>query len=298
MQNQDDDHAVGSAEAEGKSDALLKAFASALGRELDRIGYPAAPARTNLLSQDLGLGRMQAYRIGRGDNMPTLPSLVKLQSLGVSFDSVLAQLVDTSAIDEEVSVDILGQSIKALALPAYGRTPFAIARRDGRATLRVLKPGEELGADEIATGGLRFTRPQPRVAIVDDDPADLAVLGKDVGEGFSTHLFRRGQDLLDGWHDLVEFDALVIDWRLPDIEGAELVDRIRSKTMAPIVVTTGEERQGKAISAVLHLPNIRYVPKPVDGAILRAMLDSAITEAGLSPFSAAAWSTKPAQPTE
>ena len=87
MQNQDDDHAVGRAEAEGKSDALLKAFASALGRELDRIGYPAAPARTNLLSQDLGLGRMQAYRIGRGDNMPTLPSLVKLQSLGVSFDS-------------------------------------------------------------------------------------------------------------------------------------------------------------------------------------------------------------------
>ena len=298
MQNSDDDPAAASAEADGKSDALLRAFALALGRELDRIGYPAAPARTNLLSQDLGLGRMQAYRIGRGDNMPTLKALLKFHSLGVSLDSVFAALLDAPAIEEEISIDILGQRIKALPLPAYSRTPFAVTRFEGRATLRVLKLGEELGAEDIPMGGLRFTRPQPRVAVVDDDPADLHVLGKEIGEGFDTHLFLRAHDLLEGWHDLVEYDALVIDWRLADMEGAELVRQIRAKTLAPIIVTTGERREGQAISAVLHLPNVRYVSKPVDGAIVRTMIESAIADVGTLPSSAAAWATKPAQPSE
>lgn len=298
MQNQDEDLASGGTDAEAKTDALLKAFASALGRELDRIGYPAAPARTNQLSQDLGLGRMQAYRIGRGDNMPTLKALVKLQSLGVSLDAVLAQLHDTPAIDDEIAVSILNVTLKATPLPAYGRTPFALSRRDGRALLRVLKAGEELAASDTLVGGLRFTRPQPLVAVVDDDTDDLAVLGKEIRQGFSANLFRSGQDLLNDATDLCEYDALVLDWRLPDIDGAELVSQVRAQTRAPIIITTGERREAQAISAVLHLPNIRYADKPVDGNLLRAMIDSAIAEAGVSPSTPTAWSTKPAQPSE
>ena len=298
MQNQDEDQPSTGIDTEAKSDALLKAFATALGRELDRIGYPAAPARTNQLSHDLGLGRMQAFRLGRGDSMPTLKAIVRLQSLGVSFDAVLAQLHDSSAADDEVAVTILNVTLKATPLPAYGSTPFALSRRDGRAALRALKAGEQLDVADTLVGGLRFTRPQPLIAVVDDDRDDLAVLGKEIRQGFSVNLFRSGRDLLNDATHLSEYDALVLDWRLPDIEGAELVSQVRAQTRAPIIITTGERREAQAISAVMHLPNIRYADKPVDGNLLRATIDSAVAEAGALPSTPSAWLTKSAQPSE
>jgi CheY-like chemotaxis protein len=298
MQNQDEDHPSAGAEADAKSDDLLKAFAHALGRELDRVGYPAAPARTNQLSRDLGLGRMQAFRIGRGDNMPSLKALVKLQSLGVSLDSVLAQISDNSLALGEVGVEILGVAIKAVVSPAHSRTPFAASQRDGRTVLRALALDEALAPDEAHVGGLRFTRPQPLVAVVDDDPADLAVLRKDIEQAFGVRAFIRGQDLLNDNTDLSEFDALVLDWRLPDMEGTALVNRIRAHTRAPIIIITGARREAQAISQVLHLPNIRYIPKPADGNILRAMIESAIAEAGVTPSTSSGRFPKPSQPSE
>lgn len=280
MQKQSDDQAGAGADIDTKTDDLLPAFAYALGRELDRVGYPAAPARTNQLSQDLGLGRMQAYRIGRGDNMPSLKALVKLHSLGVSIDWVLAQLNDHPLATEEIVLKILGVAIKVAALPAHGRTPFAASLRDGRTVLRVLAPGEELAPGDVPVGGLRFMRPQPLVAVVDDDSAALEVLRHEIGRDFGVSAFISGRDLLNDSTDLVEFDALVLDWRLPDIEGNALVNHIRAHTRAPIIIVTGERLEAQAISQVMRLPNIRYVAKPVDGNILRVTIESAIAEAG------------------
>lgn len=291
MQNDDDDQATAGSD-EGKSDALLKAFASHLGRELDRIGYPAAPTRTNQLSQDLELGRMQAYRMGRGDSMPTLKSLVKLHSLGVSIDAVLAQLQEKATPDDEVAVTILNVALRAVPLPAYGSTPFALSRRDGRTVLRVVASGQGLGPEDTLVGGLRFTRPQPHVALVDDDRADLAVLAKEIGQGYSVSPFLSGNNLLDDMTDLEAYDAFVLDWRLQDIDGAELVKHVRSKTRAPIIITTGERQEAPAISAVLSLPHVRYADKPIEGNLLRAMIESAISEGGFTPSRTVAWSTK------
>ena len=277
MHNLDDDHAQAATDQDAKHDDQLRAFAVGLGRELDRIGYPAAPARTNQLSQDLGLGRMQAYRIGRGDNMPTLKALVKLHSLGVSFDTVFAGL-HTTIPEDEISVEILGTTVKAVALPAHAWSPFAASMDGGRRVLRTLQPGEQPGEGEVAVGGLRFTRPLPTVAVVEDDPSTLAVLSKQIEQSFRVSQFPVGRALLADTARLAAFDALVIDWRLPDVDGATLINLVRAQTLAPIVVTTGERREAHAISAILHLPNIRYVGKPVDGDILRATIEAAIAE--------------------
>ena len=277
MQNHDGD--LRSTDAEEQADSLLKDFAVALGRELDRIGYPAAPARTNRLSEDLGLGRMQAYRIGRGDNMPTLKALMKLQGLGVSLGAVFGELPSRRRRGHEVTMELLGVTLKASTLPTYARTGFAASHKDGRATMRALAPGEELGVDEVPVGGLLFSSAQRTVAIVEDHPDDLEILCKQINEGFSVQPFQRGRALLENAARLASFDAIVIDWRLPDIDGATLVNLIRAQTRAPIIVTTGEHQESQAISQVLHLPNIRYVAKPVDGNILRAMLTAAISEA-------------------
>jgi CheY-like chemotaxis protein len=279
MHIQDEKEIGAASHAEILPDTALKAFAQALGQELDRIGYPSAPMRTTQLSEDLELGRMQAYRIGRGDNMPTLKALLKLHSLGVSLDAVLAKIQTDPLHSAEVTVEIFGTTMKVRPLPAYARTMFAIAIREGHATMRMLAPSEELAVDERAVGGLRFTRPQGHVAVVEDSPNDLAVLCKQIEEGFNVQPFQWGRALVADAARLVALDAIVLDWRLPDIDGATLVNLIRAKTCAPIIITTGENQESYAISQVLHLPNIRYVSKPVDGSILRAMLTSAISEA-------------------
>jgi CheY-like chemotaxis protein len=276
MQDQDEDQTGVSTDIKAKTDELLRAFALGLGRELDRIGYPAAPARTNQLALDLGLGRMQAYRIGRGENMPTLKALVKLQSLGVSLDAVLQQA--QSSPETEISLRLLDVTLKAVPLPAFRDTPFALSHNLGQPSLRVVRPGEKLVNGESFVGGLRFLGPQPLVAVVDDDSSDLAVLGREIQQGFGTSLFSSGRALLDNKEELSRYDALVLDWRLPDMDGADLVHEIRSHTRAPIIITTGERREAQAISSVLQLPNVRYADKPVDGNILRAMLVSAIAE--------------------
>ena len=297
--NEDKDDATASAEELGSTAALQTAFAQALGQELDRIGYPAAPTRTNQLSQDLDLGRMQAYRIGRGNTMPSLKSLLVLQRLGVSIDAVLAQLQDSPVHSDEVTLEILGAGIKAVPLPAYARTPFVVSNRDGHSALRLLKPGENPAADEVPVGGLRFTRPQPAVAVVEDEASTLAVLCEEIKQGFSVTGYKLGKALLKDPARLATYDALVLDWRLPDIEGAALIAAIRVHSHAPIVVTTGQARESQAISEVIRLPAVYFVAKPVDGNILRAILDSAIAKGGAAaPSTATAWATRSAPSNE
>ena len=289
MQDQEDDHlgAGGALTPSTKPDGLLREFALALGRELDRIGYPAPPARTNHLSNDLGLGRMQAYRIGRGENMPTLPSLLKLQALGVSIDTVLNELQENREEVYEVVVPVLGHPMKAAVLPSRTATGLVVARREGQAVLRRVSSALPASADELHVGGLRFIGTQASVAVVEDDEATLAVLCGQIEPAFNVQAYKDGFALFPDGDRLAAFDALVLDWRLPDIEGADLVARIREQSRAPIIVITGVPQANHAISEVLQLQNVYYAAKPVDEHILRAMLAKAIEGAGERPPAAA-----------
>jgi CheY-like chemotaxis protein len=269
-------------DSEAKGDDLLKAFASALGRELDRVGYPGPPARTNQLAHDLGLGRMQAYRITRGDNMPTLKSLMRLHRLGVSLDSVLAQ-VHGGGLPQELPVSIQGVAVRAIPMPAYlPEAPFVVSERHGHRGIYSVDPGGEVAPGDVPVGGLWFTGPLPYVLVVEDDEPTFTVLCAELAQGFRTKGYGLGLRALQDGPELAKFDALVLDWRLPDIDGAELVRQLREHTQAPIIITTGAREEAQAISATLRLPNIRYVGKPIDGDILRATIDSSIAESKLA----------------
>ena len=88
-------------------------FARALNDELDRIGYPPPPLRTNQLAEDLGFGRVQAFRTLRGDALPTTQSLLNLHRLGVSIDAVFVK-GEGGRLDEVV-VRSLGLRVRACA---------------------------------------------------------------------------------------------------------------------------------------------------------------------------------------
>ena len=263
---------------EGKpEDVLNRAFAAALNAELDRVGYPGPPARTNQLSHDLGLGRMQAFRIGRGDNIPTLKSLLKLQALGVSLDLVLGRLQEMTA--PEVPVNLMGVAMRAVALPSPTSTPFVMVQAGAGFAVKTADAGYRLKPDEAFIGGLRFTRPQPLVAVIEDDASTLEVFKRELSTTFEVVAFRTEAELKSDPNRLRAFDALVLDWVLPNTDARKLVDDIRSVNRAPVIVTTGHREQSQAISAVLALPDIQYLAKPVDGDILRALVGNAIAKA-------------------
>jgi CheY-like chemotaxis protein len=262
-------------EQEPTTEALYKAFARALNTELDRIGYPPPPLRTNQLGEDLGGGRMQAYRILRGEHLPTLKLMLRLQSIGVSIDAVLEQLQESPP--DEVAVEILGVPIRAVVRRAPGM-PFVVSRKDAGAdlVLRLAEPGEQLGEEDIPVGGLRFTRPQPVVAVIEDDKATLAVFRSELALSFNVVTFPNDKALVSDPSRLRAFDAFVLDWVLPGRDGLSIVNFIRTHTQAPIVVTTGYRDKSAAISSILGMPDLYYVAKPVEGAILRAMISAAV----------------------
>lgn len=265
-------------------DSLQRAFARALNEELDRIGYPSPPARTNALSQDLGVSRMQAFRIGRGDSLPTIKTMLKLQNLGVALDAVLEQLQETKP--ESVTVEISGVTVQAVALPAAGRMPFVMTRRDDVWVLQQSEPSQPIRPGEVPVGGLRFAKPRPVVAVIEDDAATLKVFCSDLAKAFHAVPFRSDKAFMQALERTTTFDAVVLDWVLPHTDGGAVINRIRTHTRAPIVVTTGHREASPAISGVLGLPDLYYVAKPVEGDILRAMLSAAIEKA--SPQSASA----------
>lgn len=267
----------GQPEPEPKAEeSLQRAFARALNEELDRIGYPTPPARTNALSQDLGVSRMQAFRIGRGDNLPTIKSMLKLQTLGVALDAVLEQLQETTS--ETVAVEISGVTVRAVVMSASSRMPFVMTRRDDVWVLKRSDSSRPIRGDEVPVGGLRFTKAKPVVAVIEDDAATLKVFCSDIGEAFDAVPFRTDKAFMQALEQAT-FDAVVLDWVLPNTDGAAVIDRIRSRTRAPIVVTTGHREASPAISSVLGLPDLYYVAKPVEAPILRAMLTAAIEKA-------------------
>jgi CheY-like chemotaxis protein len=270
---------AGSTQESKPEELLNRAFAAALNAELDHIGYPGPPARTNQLSHDLGLGRMQAFRIGRGDNIPTLKSLLKLQALGVSLDLVLGRLQETQA--PEVPVNLMGVPMRAIAFTSPAPSAFVLAPEGAGFTIRTTDPGYRLRPEEAFVGGLRFTRPQPLVAVVEDDADTLEVFRRELSAAFNVVTFRTEKELKSDPEQLRAFDAIVLDWVLPNTDPRQLVDYIRSLNSAPVVVTTGHREQSHAISAVLALPDIQYLAKPVDGDILRALVSSAIAKASL-----------------
>ena len=110
--------------------SLEKAFARALNAELDRIGYPPVPARTVRLSADLGLSRMQAYRVVRGDSLITVKSMLRLQRLGVSFDAVLQQLPGPKPVvavieDDPATLNVFCEELA----PLFAAVPFRNVKR-------------------------------------------------------------------------------------------------------------------------------------------------------------------------
>lgn len=103
---------------------------------------------------------------------------------------------------------------------------------------------------------------QKTILVVDDDAALRASLEFILGvEGYGVRVYASGRELLDDV-DLPARGCLVVDQRLPDIDGLELIDvmRRRDVRMPAILITTHPTR---ALRRRAEQAKVPIVEKPL-----------------------------------
>lgn len=116
----------------------------------------------------------------------------------------------------------------------------------------------------------------PSILVMEDEPSvakGLAMVLTD--EGYVVDLATTGRDALDRLSHK-EFDLLVADLRLPDIDGMEVIRHV--KTQWPdteVVVITGYASVPSAVNA-MKLGSFDYLPKPFTEDEIKSVVDGAL----------------------
>ena len=102
----------------------------------------------------------------------------------------------------------------------------------------------------------------PIVAVVDDDPAVCGSLKFSLElEGFMVRAYASGAELLDA-ADFDECSCLVVDQRMPEMTGMELIDRLRERqVLTPAVLIVSHS--SAALSARAAKAHVPIVEKPL-----------------------------------
>lgn len=115
----------------------------------------------------------------------------------------------------------------------------------------------------------------PLALVVDDEPAIRRLLRTSLlAEGYRVAEAASGQSALEAVA-AGGIDAVVLDLGLPDLDGMEVVRRLRALSMVPIVVLTAREDERSKVAA-LDLGADDYVTKPFGMAELMARLRTSL----------------------
>lgn len=118
------------------------------------------------------------------------------------------------------------------------------------------------------------------VLVVDDDAAVRASLKFALEvEGFQVKLYDRGKALLADT-DLPEGACLVIDYRMPDIDGIDLIERLRGrKVTLPAILISGRVTKELRTMA-LRLGFAAVLEKPLLDSVLVESIRAALASKG------------------
>src|SRR5262249_53220168 len=94
--------------------------------------------------------------------------------------------------------------------------------------------------------------PRPTVLIVDDSLEDRGVYRQYLQDAYAIHEAERGAQVLALCQSL-QPACLLLDYRLPDVDGLELLRRVRAQYEAqalPVVLLTGQGSEPIAVAAM------------------------------------------------
>jgi len=120
-----------------------------------------------------------------------------------------------------------------------------------------------------------------RILIVDDSSTMRRIIGNVVMQlGFAKDNFDEAEDGLKAWKLLSEahYDVILTDWNMPNMNGLELVKKIRSEgthQKTPIIMITTEGGKNEVITALKSGVN-NYIVKPFSAEVLKEKLDGVL----------------------
>lgn len=125
----------------------------------------------------------------------------------------------------------------------------------------------------------------PSVLIVEDDAQIRKFLRISLeANGFTVHETRRGQEGIDLCGALSP-DVVILDLGLPDIDGHEVIRRVREWTLVPIIVLSARADEQEKVDALDAGAN-DYVTKPFSITELMARLRVMLRTSADSPTAA------------
>ncbi len=118
----------------------------------------------------------------------------------------------------------------------------------------------------------------PTILVVEDDAETRAVLVRELGSrGYRTQEAADGRSALERWA-ASRPDVVLLDLGLPDIDGLDVIRRIRKEAMTPIVILSGRYAEREKVEA-LDRGADDYVTKPFGLDELHARLRVALRRA-------------------
>jgi FixJ family two-component response regulator len=90
-----------------------------------------------------------------------------------------------------------------------------------------------------------MSKKKTMIMVVDDDPAVLDSLKFSLGlEGFAVETCRSGEELLKH-RALQDSDCIVLDYKMPDMDGLEVLEKLSAAHVAaPVIFITGPVTKG------------------------------------------------------
>ncbi len=121
--------------------------------------------------------------------------------------------------------------------------------------------------DQVVKGGDEAAAKRPKVAVVDDDPAVCNALKFSLElEGFAVRTYCNAAEILRS-SEIDSFHCFVIDQRMPEMSGMELIEALRDRRLfAPVILVVSYPNS--AVSKRAAKAAIPIVEKPLLGNAL------------------------------
>jgi DNA-binding response OmpR family regulator len=126
-----------------------------------------------------------------------------------------------------------------------------------------------------------MTPDTPRILLVDDEQAVQKLLAFPLHqEGYEVVPATTGQEALDRFREN-EFDLVVLDIMLPQVDGLEVCRRLRARSSVPIIMLTAKSEEIDKVLG-LELGADDYITKPFSLREFRSRVKAALRRAGMA----------------